>query len=160
MDAGPVAGVFGGLIAGLVHWLSASGLAAWAGSGAVYPVANVVHLFGLVLLFGGIGIVDLRLLGAFPALPADALVRALTPLGIAGLAVLALTGPILFAADAASLAASPVFGWKLAMIAAALVNAAAFRWVLRDGVRRRVAAGVSLGAWASVAVLGRMIAYS
>ncbi len=148
------------MLAGLVAWLSTSGIAAWAGGGGIYPLANVVHLFGLVMLLGGIGIVDLRLLGAFPALPADALARALTPVGIAGLVVMAISGPVLFAADAQSLVASAVFGWKLAVIAAALVNAAAFRWLLREGPGRRVAAVVSLSAWASVAVLGRMIAYS
>lgn len=149
-----------GLTAGLVDWLSVSGVAAWAGSGGIYPLANVVHLFGLVMLLGGIGIVDLRLLGAFPALPADAVVRALTPVGIVGLVVMAISGPVLFAADAESLVASPVFGWKLAVIAAALVNAAAFRWLVRAGPWRRVAALVSLLAWMSVTVLGRMIAYS
>src|SRR3546814_8688126 len=51
------------------------------GSSWAYPIANLIHLFGLVLLVGSIGIVDLRLVGAFRALPLASLARALTPLG-------------------------------------------------------------------------------
>ena len=143
------------MIAALVDWLAASGITAWASRGAVYPVANIAHLLGLVLLLGCIGIVDLRLLGAWRALPVDALQRALTPLGIAGLVLLAMSGSVLFAADAGSLVGSTVFRWKLVVIGLALANAALFR---RFG--GRLLAGLSLGAWLVVAALGRMIAYS
>jgi hypothetical protein len=142
------------LVAALIDWLAASGITAWA-SGGVYPLANVIHLFGLVLLIGAIGIVDLRLLGAWPALPLDALQRALTPLAVAGLVLLVASGSVLFAADAESLAGSSVFRWKLIVIALALVNAVLFR-----RIRRPAMAAASLAAWLSVAVLGRMIAYS
>ncbi|WP_188946126.1 hypothetical protein, partial [Polymorphobacter multimanifer] len=121
------------MITGLIDWLSASGISAWAGGGGVYPTANVLHLLGLVLLLGSIGIVDLRIMGAFRALPADAVSRALTPLGVVGLVILVLGGATLFAADAASVAASMVFRWKLVTIVLALANAAAFRWWLRPG---------------------------
>lgn len=143
------------MVAALIDWLAASGLTAWASGGAVYPLANVLHLFGLVLLIGSIGIVDLRLLGAWPALPLEALQRALTPLAIAGLVLLVASGSVLFAADAESLAGSSVFRWKLLLIALALANALLFRRVHRPAM-----AAVSLVAWLSVAVLGRMIAYS
>ncbi|GGE01777.1 membrane protein [Polymorphobacter glacialis] len=153
------------MLAALIEWLSASGLTAWAGSGRVYPIANVAHLLGLVLLLGGIGIVDLRLMGLLQALPAATLTRALTPFAITGFVLMLLSGSTMFAADAASLIASPTFRWKLAIIAVALANAAAFRWLLRPGIEgsgagRALSAGVSLGAWLTVAVLGRMIAYS
>ena len=142
------------MIAALVDWLSASGATAWAG-GAIYPAANVVHVLGLVLLVGSIGITDLRLLGAWPALPVEALERALTPLAMTGLVLLVGSGSILFAADADALAGSPVFRWKLLIIALALANALLFR-----RLRQPALAAVSLVAWLSVAVLGRMIAYS
>ncbi|KAB7647994.1 hypothetical protein F3168_06280 [Polymorphobacter fuscus] len=115
----------------------------------------MVHLLGLVLLVGSIGILDLRLLGAWPALPRDALQRALTPLGVAGLLLLAVSGSVLFAADAESVAGSTVFRWKLAVIGLALANAALFR-----RVGGRVLAAISLAAWLVAAGLGRMIAYS
>lgn len=136
----------------------------WASGGGVYPVANVVHLLGLVLLLGSIGLVDLRVMGVFPALPLAALRRALTPLGVAGLVVLVASGAVLFVADARGLVGSPVFVRKLVVIGLALVNAAVFHWLVKDSGRvsslARVLAGVSLAGWLTVATLGRMIAYS
>lgn len=145
--------------------LEASAFGRWA-AGDAYPVANIVHLLGLVLLLGGIGLVDLRIMGAFPALPLAALSRALTPLAVAGLALQALSGPVLVAADAVALLGSTAFRWKLAAIGLALANAAAFRLLQTrlpaDGsvaLPGRLLAALSLAAWLTVATLGRMIAY-
>jgi hypothetical protein len=153
-----------------MEWLAsaieASQLGAFArGSSWAYPAANLIHLLGLVLLVGGIGIVDLRLIGLFPALPLDPLARALTPFAIAGLALMAISGPILFAADATALARSGTFAWKLVLILMALANAASFRWLRRGnsgepaGVERLMACA-SIILWVTVAALGRMIAYT
>lgn len=154
------------LIQSLGAAVAASDFARWAGGGAVYPVANVLHLLGLVLLLGGIGLVDLRIAGAFPSLPLPALSKALTPLAVTGLVILLATGSALFAADAVATLRSDAFGWKLVAIGLALLNAAAFRrWFGRLRGRAvpfgaRVLALASLGLWLSVATLGRMIAYS
>ena len=131
-------------------------------SANAYPAANVLHLLGLVMLVGAIGIVDLRIAGLFRALPLAATVRALTPVGIAGLLLLALTGPLLFAADASALVRSDVFRWKLALIAIALLNALLFRWRWRGAepdLALRAIAIASVLLWLTVATLGRMIAY-
>ena len=153
------------MIDALAAAIEASALGGFArGSAWAYPIANLVHLLGLVLLLGGIGIADLRLIGLFPALPRAALLRALTPVAIAGLALLALSGPILFAADATALARSSTFRWKLALIAIALLNALAFRLLKlgrsdRPGAIERPLAALSLLLWLTVAALGRLIAY-
>ena len=146
--------------------VEASALGGFArGSGWAYPVANLVHLLGLVLLVGGIGLVDLRLAGAFRTLPVAALSRALTPVAIVGLACMALSGPVLFAADARSLVRSDYFQLKLALIAVALANAAAFRWLWSPSapevtpLLRGMAIG-SILSWLTVAALGRLIAYA
>ncbi|WP_448581627.1 hypothetical protein [Thermaurantiacus sp.] len=143
--------------------LETGALGAWArGSGLAYPVANTLHLFGLVLLVGAIGLLDLRLLGAFRALPLATLSAALTPLGLAGLAVCALTGAVLFAADARALVTNPAFLWKGGLIAIALANALLFRACWRGGEPRvplRAMALASLVLWLAVATLGRFIAY-
>lgn len=151
-------------------WLDAIGIGAWArGSSLVYPVANSLHLLGLVMLVGGIGVVDLRIVGAWPSLPIDALSRALTPLAIAGLIVMAGSGAILFAADGAALAKSDIFVRKLVLVGAALANAAAFRvlwrdrlagWTVRVPVAARAMAALSLLLWLSAGALGRWIAYA
>jgi hypothetical protein len=139
--------------------------ATWAAeSSYAYPAANVVHLLGLVLLLGGIGLVDLRLLGLFRSLPLQPLARALTPLGISGLILLAGSGFVMFAADTA-VAASGTFRTKLLLITVALVNAAAFRIVYGRTadpapMPARLLAAASLLLWLLVGYHGRMIAYS
>ncbi len=144
------------MLAAVIAWLEASGLTGWAG-GPVYPLVNTLHLLGLVLLVGGIGVVDLAILGALPGLQAAAVRRALTPYALAGLALLIATGALLFSADAGALASSTVFRTKLLVILLALANAVAFH---RLGRWSRLSAALSLAAWLAVAALGRWIAYS
>jgi len=141
--------------------------AAMRGSRGLYPAANVAHLAGLVLLVGGIGILDLRVLGFGRALPLAPLSRMLTPLAVGGLCLLAVSGFLLFAADAGPLVRSTVFRLKMAVALLALVNALAFRRWFGDWdaarepptAARAMAAG-SILAWLTVAGLGRLIAYS
>lgn len=157
-------------IARFAETVAASDFGQWAsGSAIAYPLANVVHLLGLVMLVGAIGIVDLRLAGAFRALPVAPLSRALTPVAIVGLVLMIPSGATMFAADATSLAESTTFRWKVALIGIALVNAVAFRlaWHGRLGTwdgappaaGRLMAAG-SILLWLTIGALGRMIAYS
>ncbi|MBU3077659.1 hypothetical protein [Sphingomonas quercus] len=144
-------------------WLEAAGVRAWAG-GDRYAWINTLHLLGLVMLIGGIGVVDLRLAGAWSALPAKELSRALTPVAVAGLLLMAATGVLLFAADGRTLATSRVFHAKLILIALALGNAITFRVLWRDsantGLITRLMAATSLLLWLAVGSCGRMIAYS
>ncbi len=151
-------------------WLDAAGARQWASATPwVYPAANVLHVIGVVLLVGGIGVVDLRVIGLWRRLPAVALSRALTPIAVAGLALQAASGLILFAADGAALAGSGVFRLKLLLIVAALANAAAFRaaWRRRPDksgfIARpvaRLSALLSIALWLAVATAGRLIAYT
>lgn len=154
----------------LAGWLEAAGVAQWSrGSAWVYPAANVAHLLGLVMLVGGIGVVDLRFAGLWRSIPAADLSRALTPVAIAGIAILAASGAILFAADGPALARSGTFRLKLVLIAAALANAIAFRFLWQRQVDSgaalappvaRAMAALSLALWLCVGTLGRLIAYS
>ena len=120
------------------------------------------------MLVGGIGIVDLRLAGALRALRPAALLEALTPLAVAGLLLLVLSGSVMLAADARSIAANPMFHRKLVMIGLGLLNAGLFAWAWRrrvDGWGDAVPAGAraagiaSLGFWLLAAAFGRLIAY-
>lgn len=154
----------------LAAGLEASPLGTWArGSNLAYPVANLVHLLGLLMLIGGIGVLDLRLAGAFRRLPVEALWRCLLPLAIAGLALLVPAGLVMFAADASSLVVSPAFRWKVVLIVLALANAGAYhllwrrrlaRWDVDPPLGGRVMAAGSLALWLVVAGLGRWIAYA
>lgn len=148
--------------------IQASPFGAWAGGG-IYPVANVVHLLGLIMLVGGIGILDLRLAGLFRSLPVPALSAAVTPTALAGLALMVPTGATMFAADAAALVDSTTFRWKLVLIGLALANAVAFRmlwgrklnlWTTNPPIAGRLMAAGSIITWLAVGTLGRMIAYT
>ncbi len=157
------------MLAAVAEAVAATPLATWAsGSALAYPLANVIHLLGLLMLVGGIGLVDLRLAGAFRSLPPAELSRTLTPVAVVGLLLMAASGAILFAADTA-VARSETFRLKLLLIAAALANAVAFRLLWRERLARwaedppvlgRAMAAVSLLLWLAVATAGRMIAYS
>lgn len=138
------------------HWATRSPFA--------YPIANTVHVLGLALLLGPIALVDLKLLGAFRALPLQPFVAAVRPIAVAGLVAMMLSGPVLFAADAVALAQSGVFRLKLLLVGLALVNALAFPLVWRGGgqvgLPARAMAVASLLLWTSAAIAGRWIAYA
>ena len=157
-------------LARLAEAVAGSDFGHWASESAIaYPLANVVHLLGLIMLVGAIGVLDLRLAGAFRAIPVTPLSRALTPIAIAGLVLMVPSGATMFAADAPTLAGSGVFRTKLLLIALALANAIAFRILWRDRLANwdaapplagRLMAVGSIVIWLAVGTLGRMIAYS
>ena len=140
----------------------------WAG-GEAYPIANLVHILGLIMLVGGIGVLDLRLIGLFRKIPTAALAAALTPIAIAGLLLMVPSGATMFASDASTLVNSGTFRTKLLLITLALVNAIAFRliwqrqigqWDVNPPICGRVMAVFSVLLWLAIAALGRWIAYS
>jgi hypothetical protein len=136
----------------------------------LYPAANVGHIVSLVFLVGALAIMDIRLLGGFAAtVPAPTLARARL-LAIAALAGMAVTGFVLFAAEASHLALNPVFQLKLALIGAGLINVAIYELWGRPAVEKlppnaamprtaRLAGFVSIAIWVAVAACGRAIAY-
>ena len=151
-------------IIGLVQALEASALGE-AMRSSWYPYVNVAHLLGLVLLVGGIGVLDLRIAGLGRGIPIAPLSRLLTPFAVAGLVILVMSGFLLFAADAGPLFESNVFRLKLVLAGVALLNALVFRRAFGDLAREptapaRVLAVVSIGLWLTVGCLGRLIAYS
>jgi len=149
--------------------LEASGLGVlMRESAALYPLANIAHILGLVFFAGSIVLLDLRLLGFARALPTAAVARVLTPILLAGLAVQIASGALLFSADARPLWNNPVMQVKAALIAFGLANALVFRALwnrrLADWDRSgpgiaRIQAGLSLLTWLGVAVCGRFAGY-
>ena len=155
------------MIAGIANRVAGTGFAEWAMSSPwAYPIANTVHVLALVLLLGGIGLVDLRVIGLFRRLPLQPLAAALVPIAATGVLILAASGSVLFAADARALAGNGTFRLKLLLIAIALANVAIFRWRFGTAMPTRPPPGAkalaltSLLLWTGVAIAGRMIAYS
>ena len=135
-----------------------------------YPIANILHVVALTIFAGAITVMDLRLAGVFAATrPADVVVPARRVV-LAALAVLMLTGLVLFTAEASHVVLNPVFLIKAALIACGVFNAIIFGQIpaadlaaLKPGEalpnRVRRAAYASLAIWLSVALCGRMVAY-
>ena len=159
-----------GEIARFAEAVGSSDFGQWAsGSALAYPWANVIHLLGLVMLVGAIGIVDLRLMGAFRAIPVAPLYRSLIPVAVAGLILMVPSGATMFAADATGMAGSAVFRWKIALVAVAIANAVAFhllwrrridQWDAAPPIAGRVMAAGSITLWLTIGTFGRMIAHS
>jgi hypothetical protein len=136
----------------------------------LYPAAETIDLLGLATLVGCAATFDLRLLGISRHLPARATARHLLTCARIGFAVAAISGLLLFSADATAIAGNPAFRWKLALIAVAGVNALRFHlgpfrtasdWDrgVPTPVPAKIAAAVSLIAWVGAVTAGRLIAY-
>lgn len=118
----------------------------------LYPLVNAGHILGIALLVGAVLPMDLRILrGAETG-------SDLRLWAVAGLVLAASCGVLLFTAQATDYVQSGWFRAKMALLALALLNAALHLAGAARGVRRATAV-VSVVAWPSVLLLGRMIAY-
>jgi len=135
-----------------------------------YPAANVGHILALTLFAGGVAAMDMRLLGALAAAPPASIVRPASRVAMLGLLLMALTGSVLFTAEASHVAMNPVFQIKAALIALGVLNALLVARPLAAVLdqtpaceplpaRIRLAALASLLIWTLVATCGRLIAY-
>lgn len=136
----------------------------------VFPLVEVVHILGFVVLVGAAVMFDLRLLGLSRHLSVSELARHLLPWARRGLAVAVPSGVLLFLPQATQLGTSPVFRLKLLLILLAVLNAGLFhRGVFRTvrdwdaqastPVPAKAAAIVSLVLWVGVITCGRLLAY-
>lgn len=135
------------------------------GSTFVYPLVNTAHILGIALLFGAIVPLDLRLIGAWRRVPVPVIAHVLVPVAGTGLGIAVVAGALLFSARATEYAASGLFQAKMAVLVLALVNLAAvhalgFTRDMAEPHRLRALLGVgSVGAWAVVILLGRLVGY-
>jgi len=136
----------------------------------LYPAVEIVHIVGFVVLVGAVFAFDLRLLGLGAGLPVRGLAAHLLRWGRWGALLIVPSGVLMFAAHATEMAANPAFRLKLALMAAALVNAAVFHRVPfrsvavwdtgpRAPVAARLAGALSLLLWTGVIACGRLLAY-
>ncbi len=153
-------------------WAAALEASAWAlivrDSTWIYPLANLTHLLGLVLLVGPIVALDLRLLGVSRTIAVTDLSRLLTPFAVIGLVLSLVSGSVLFVADAGALVTNNVFLIKMALLVLGIANAVTFRLLWRHRLRYwdtqtpsmgRLQAVISVAIWFCTAAAGRLIAY-
>ncbi len=127
-----------------------------------YPALEVVHLVGMALLLGSLLLLDLRVWGLAPELPLRPLARLSLGVTAVGFGLLACSGALMFAAQAAELLSNRTFVIKLLLIHLAALNAAWFHGrgslVRGDGLARAQTV-LSLGLWLGAIICGRWIAY-
>ena len=132
------------------------------GSLWAYPALEAVHIASIATLFGSLLVLELRLFGLGAALAVKPLARLALSVSVFGFGAAAVSGLLLFAADAADLLLNPAFRLKMLLLMLAGTNAAvfhAFGGLNAHGIQARLQAGLSLLIWLAIIVCGRMIAY-
>jgi len=142
--------------------LEQSGVAIWIRESGVlygYPLILFLHTLGLSTLVGLSSAINLRLLGFAPGIPLASLGR-LFRLMWSGLALTAVTGLLLFMADATRHSSNPAFLVKLIFVVLA-VTALALIWtrVFQRQRSGRILASLSLASWFGALSAGRLMAY-
>jgi hypothetical protein len=152
-------------------WLESSGFATamrqWLW---LYPIVEIVHIVGFVVLVGSAFMFDLRLLGLGRGLPVSAMAGHLLRWSRWSLLLVIPTGVAMFIAHATEMAENPAFQLKLAFITAAFLNAAVFHrfpfravgdWdtEIAAPLPARLAGALSLVLWIGVISCGRLLAY-
>jgi len=142
--------------------LEQSGLATWIRAGGAvygYPLILFLHSLGLATLVGLAWAIDLRILGFGSGIPLQSLEKTFW-LMWAGLALNAMTGSLLFIADATKHASNPAFYVKLTAVALGVVTLARIRSrVFREHRSGKLLAAVSLGCWFVAMSAARLMAY-
>jgi len=137
----------------------------------LYPLVNAGHIVGIALLVGAIVPLDLRLLGAWRAEPLGPLWRVLSRTAAAGVLVAVVFGFMLFGTRATEYAASGYFLAKLGCVGLGVLNALALHVAVspaKSAFEKRctapirglqIGASISLVAWLTALVLGRLVGY-
>lgn len=160
-------------LASIVDLIQASALSEWMRSSLkAMPIVEAIHVMAISVLFGTILIVDLRLLG-FPntrrsfTRVADELLRWTW----SAFVVAAITGTLMFVANATTYYTNTPFRWKLLALLGAGINMAVFQLITFRTVAAwdkdapsplagRVAGALSILIWISVIFLGRWIGFT
>lgn len=127
-----------------------------------YPALEAAHIVGIALLLGNLVALEIRVWGGAAALPVQALARLSLGIALAGFALAAASGLLMFATQAAELLANRSFVWKMGLLALAGCNAAWFHGrgsLQKLDLTARIQMLVSTAVWLGVIVCGRWIAY-
>ncbi len=137
----------------------------------VYPILDVLHCVGILLVAGTIVVVDLRLLGfGLRRLSVSSVVAQVLPWTLSGFGFMFVTGSLLAWSEPVKLYRSLFFPWKLLFLATAGLNALLFHCGIYRSVgswdsasltpsRARLAGAVSIVCWICVIAAGRAVGY-
>ena len=125
-----------------------------------YPAIETLHLAGLILVFGSVLVVNLRIFGrVLRHSPTNEIARGAAPVTMFGLAAQFISGPLLFITSAMRFSENPSFWVKLCLLAVALAyhffvhRPLTFREDVAAAMLRRSAA-VSMALWMGVVLAG------
>lgn len=127
-----------------------------------YPMLETIHLLGVALLLGNLALLELRVFGWGAALPVQPLARLSLSLAVAGFALAAVSGLLMFGTQPTELLANRVFTIKMVLLMLAGCNAAWFH--ARQSLQlldrtARFSLGLSAVLWLLVLTCGRWIGY-
>jgi len=140
-------------------WSHAMNFAEW-----VFPTVQSLHFIGFAMSIGTVAIVDYRLLGFGKGQGETAeLAAGLRRWTGAGIAIMLITGFLMFSTDAVGYHNNPAFQFKMVCLTVALL----FHFTLHSRAVRpdappafaKFAAATSLLLWCAVVAGGRMIAF-
>jgi hypothetical protein len=129
-----------------------------------FPVAECVHILGFALSLGTVALVDLRLLGLGMRNQSSAqLVKDTTPWTLIGLAIMLISGPVIFSSDPVLYLNNDAFQVKMICLLLAIV----FNYTIHFKVAtsdvppivRKLVGAISLALWVSVVAGGIFIAF-
>jgi uncharacterized membrane protein len=157
----------------ILRWLEASALATRIRDSLyLFPFLESIHVIGLALVFGTIGVIDLRLLGAASTeRPFKRMASDILKWTWAAFVLTALTGSLMFITNAGVYYHNFYFRAKMALLVLAAVNMLSFELTLGRSVHRwdkataappggRAVAVLSLVIWISVIFAGRLIGFT
>ena len=135
-------------------------------SRAIFPIVESIHLVGLALFVGTLLLIDMGLLGvAMRRQPVHQVAAALAPWTWSGFALLLLTGPFMFTAQATKWHDNPVFWIKMLLLILATIFQLSVRgkisspdFFLRPATAKLIGA-VSLLLWVSTGFLAKMMEF-
>jgi len=132
----------------------------------IFPVVEVLHLFGLTLLLGTMTVIDMRMLGVGMRRQSVAQVAGqLAPWSIGGAALTIVSGILLFLSEAMKCYGNAAFPYKMWFLLGALVLYFAVQRRITSPASRvgpgalKLIAVLSLILWYGVAIAGRAIAF-
>lgn len=158
------------MLSSIVSFVDGSALNLWMVSAYwVWPILEIIHFFGLSLLFGGLLVIDLRLAGHFRRLDPVA-THSLIPVVVAGFGLNLVTGILFFFGDPLTYAYNAAFQLKMILIVLAGLNAMLYYWKLSAQMHSwtaqttppfiaKVVGYTSLALWTAILLCGRLIPY-
>lgn len=147
-------------------WCDATAIGAYIRSSTtIFPVIEVIHLFGLTILLGTLTIIDLRILGVgMRRQSIPTIVKNLGPLTVWACIITIVTGILLFLSEALKCYDNQAFPWKMWLVLAGLLLYVLFQRRMTKGAQvgtaqMKIVAVLSLVFWYGVALAGRAIAF-